>query len=566
MASDKPTEVSFYSIVHAIFNNQENELTIKLTTMRKTITTAIFAALLLNVMAQAPQGISHQAVIRNAANELVINSPIGIKVSILQGSASGTVAYSETHTPMSNTNGLISFVIGQGAVLSGVFANIDWASGPYFIKTQADPEGGSNYTISGTTQILSVPYALHASQAVSLVGGVIESDPVFLSSPSAGITSSHILNWNVAYGWGNHAVAGYLTGNQNITLTGNVTGSGATSIATTIANNTISTAKIVNLAVNEAKLANNAVTTSKINNNAVTIEKLPAGATNTSYLRGDGTWQTILSLPSGSAGQTLRYTGSNWAANSVLFNNGTNIGIGTTSPVEKLDVNGAIKLGNSSSPCDATHRGTLRFLQGGPGISDKLYVCLKSKSDFYYWKDLTFESQNCDDFNRVNSTVVAGWTEVVGDWEIFSNQLRSQASSTWQWITFNGSTQANGTINCRATYGSGLSVRAAGITARFESASSYVLAKIQDNSMSGSWDSWFIYCNGATITYGSGVNYGTDANIQLEYDGANVVFKIDTNRDGIWDHTHTATVTKVSAGLCGAQAYQQVFIDDYCYE
>lgn len=114
-------------------------------------------------MAQVPQGISHQAVIRDANNALVTESPIGIQVSILQGAPAGVVVYSETHTPQSNANGLITFIIGQGLTINGVFAEIDWAETPYFIKIEADPQGGSNYTIEGVSQILSVPYALHSS-------------------------------------------------------------------------------------------------------------------------------------------------------------------------------------------------------------------------------------------------------------------------------------------------------------------------------------------------------------------------------------------------------------------
>lgn len=114
-------------------------------------------------MAQVPQGISHQAVIRDANNVLVTESPIGIQVSILQGAPVGVVVYSETHTPQSNANGLITFIIGQGLTINGVFAEIDWADAPYFIKIEADPHGGTNYTITGVSQVLSVPYALHSS-------------------------------------------------------------------------------------------------------------------------------------------------------------------------------------------------------------------------------------------------------------------------------------------------------------------------------------------------------------------------------------------------------------------
>jgi microcystin-dependent protein len=129
------------------------------------ISGTIFCSVL---FAQAPQGISHQAVIRNSLNEVVTNTTVGIRVSILQGSPTGTVVYKETQAPVSNANGLITYIIGQGVVETGVFDTIDWSNGPYFLKTEADPDGGTNYTITGTTQLLSVPFALHAKTAENL--------------------------------------------------------------------------------------------------------------------------------------------------------------------------------------------------------------------------------------------------------------------------------------------------------------------------------------------------------------------------------------------------------------
>jgi len=98
--------------------------------MKKTILSIITIMLGFALMGQAPQGISHQAVIRNAANELVANSPVGIRVSILQGAPDSTEVYAEVHTPVSNANGLITFVIGQGNDQSSDFSAIDWAGGP----------------------------------------------------------------------------------------------------------------------------------------------------------------------------------------------------------------------------------------------------------------------------------------------------------------------------------------------------------------------------------------------------------------------------------------------------
>ena len=136
--------------------------------MKKIFTT--FAMLLVVViLAQSPEKMSYQTVIRNASNTLVINQTVGVKISLLQGSATGSSVYAETHAVTTNANGLASLQIGGGTVVSGTFSSIDWANGPYFIKTETDPNGGSSYTITGTSQLLSVPYALYAKTAGNIV-------------------------------------------------------------------------------------------------------------------------------------------------------------------------------------------------------------------------------------------------------------------------------------------------------------------------------------------------------------------------------------------------------------
>ena len=120
---------------------------------------------------QAPERMSYQAVIRDATNNLLINQNVGMRISILQGSVSGTAVYTETQAPSTNSNGLISIQIGAGTASIGMIDTIDWSLGPYFIHTETDPTGGSNYTISGTSQLLSVPYALYAKSSGSSTPG-----------------------------------------------------------------------------------------------------------------------------------------------------------------------------------------------------------------------------------------------------------------------------------------------------------------------------------------------------------------------------------------------------------
>lgn len=130
--------------------------------MKRLFTFLVLITLTISFFAQPPQKMSYEAVIRNSSGQLVINQPVGLRISILQGSITGTVMYTETQKPTTNANGLASIEIGAGAIVTGTFGGIDWSSGTYFIKTETDPTGGTNYTITGTSQLLSVPYALYA--------------------------------------------------------------------------------------------------------------------------------------------------------------------------------------------------------------------------------------------------------------------------------------------------------------------------------------------------------------------------------------------------------------------
>jgi hypothetical protein len=115
------------------------------------------------VFAQAPQKMSYQAVIRNSNQALITSTVIGMRISILQGTSNGMAVYAETQKPMANANGLVSVQIGMGTVVNGSFASIKWAEGPYFIKTETDPLGGTAYTVTGTSELMSVPYALFSA-------------------------------------------------------------------------------------------------------------------------------------------------------------------------------------------------------------------------------------------------------------------------------------------------------------------------------------------------------------------------------------------------------------------
>lgn len=115
--------------------------------------------------AQVPEKMSYQAIVRNTGGQILANQSVGIRASILQGSPAGAAVYSERLTGNTNANGLLTLEIGSGTVLTGTFNTINWSTGSYYLKTETDPTGGTNYTITGTSQLLSVPYAMYAKTA-----------------------------------------------------------------------------------------------------------------------------------------------------------------------------------------------------------------------------------------------------------------------------------------------------------------------------------------------------------------------------------------------------------------
>jgi microcystin-dependent protein len=138
--------------------------------MKRNYTLLLLLLATVSILAQTPEKMSYQAVLRDASNTLLTNQEVGMQISILQNTATSAAVYVETQTPTTNLNGLVSLEIGTGST-SDSFASIDWSAGPYFIKIATDPNGGSSYSITGTSQLMSVPFAMYAKTSGSSIPG-----------------------------------------------------------------------------------------------------------------------------------------------------------------------------------------------------------------------------------------------------------------------------------------------------------------------------------------------------------------------------------------------------------
>ena len=129
----------------------------------KKLYTFLALAITIITFAQAPQGFNYQATVRNSSGNLIVNQNVNFKFNIMLNSATSVPVFSETHFAPTDDLGQVNLIIGQGTATTGNFSTINWGTGNYFLGIELNT--GSGYVAMGTTQLLSVPFALYANSA-----------------------------------------------------------------------------------------------------------------------------------------------------------------------------------------------------------------------------------------------------------------------------------------------------------------------------------------------------------------------------------------------------------------
>ncbi|MFY7883977.1 MAG: hypothetical protein ACOVOV_03935, partial [Dolichospermum sp.] len=296
--------------------------------MKKLFFTFFASITFISFFGQAPKEINYQGVARNSSGTLLSNQSIGIKLDLHQGSATGTIVFSESHNKTTNSFGL--FTLGIGSFNTTGFTSINWANGPYFLEVSMDPAGGTSYSSVGTQQFLSVPYALYAETA----GNSSSTPTITINAPNTVTSSAGSYTINVP------AAISYSAG-TGIDITGGVISNTAAAVTPTI--NKGGVANVTNPSAN-VYLVDVPAPTLNYNSGTNELTLTQNGASSTATLNGTGS-NTISIVGAGLATVT-QTTGSTFTVSvpnptlsigsgSISISNGNSIAI----PSPSLSIN-----------------------------------------------------------------------------------------------------------------------------------------------------------------------------------------------------------------------------------
>lgn len=284
--------------------------------MAKYLLSFLLLFTLLSSKAQSPQQMNYQAVVRNSSGTIVANNtPVKLRFSIHDGSATGTVVFTETQSTTANQFGLVNVQIGQ----LGNLAIVNWGFGAKFLQVETEINNAGTFTDMGTSQLLSVPYALYAANSNAGPQGPTGPQGIGVTGPTG------------PAGTGINGATG-ATGPTGATGLNGVTGpTGAGGGATGPTGNT-------------GQAGATGPTGATGVGGGATGPTGPTGETGAVGPTGIGATGPTGLLPNGTnAGNTTFWDGTQWVTNnSNIYNNGGNVGIGTTTPNAKLEVNGTI--------------------------------------------------------------------------------------------------------------------------------------------------------------------------------------------------------------------------------
>jgi hypothetical protein len=404
---------------------------------------AVMLLLTVAVKAQVPQKFNYQAIARNPSGAELTGQALGIRVSIVDGSPGGTVVYQETHTKTTNNFGLFNLEVGTGTVVTGTFSSIGWGSGPKYIKTEIDPAGGTSYTVAGTSELISVPYAIYSGNSTNpgptgpqgptganggngADGAVGPTGPQGIQGPQGvqGVTGSQ----GPAGADGADGATGPAgaqgpagpAGPQGPAGADGATGANGADGATGPAGAQGPAGPAGPQGPQGPAGADGATgAQGPAGANGATGAQGPAGATGAAGAAGatGPAGPTGLLQNGNAAGDTPYWNGSAWVINGNVYNNGGNVGVGNSTPGSKLGVGGNAAVGstyaNNAAPANGLIvEGQAYFSASTPSFNGSTYGATNSR--VYAERNSGFGANNSSIFGFRNGAAGAasggtGW-------------------------------------------------------------------------------------------------------------------------------------------------------------